>query len=172
MQPEGDQRSEISKLLTGGSVARKRSRNSEIKRLGWGRSNLRQLSGAGPVWASIRKISKLNTKSPPPGGRSKVCSSQLTGPAPLSRADFFSTREFFRASQTKFASPFNARGTRERYLFPHAGPPGGGQKSGTFRSGTGGQARKNRREIRKNIFLQHCHQPEWKKLPRNSGWGG
>ena len=51
--------------------------------------------GGGPGWAFVRKIWKLNTKSPSGGGRSKVSAVRLHGTAGLSRADFFSCRRSF-----------------------------------------------------------------------------
>src|SRR4029079_6976121 len=51
---------------------------------------------------------------------------------------FFSAIELSRGSRAKFMSPFNTGGRRKRHLFSTPSvDPGGGQKSGTFQSGTG-----------------------------------
>jgi len=110
--------------------------------------------------AFARKIVKLNTESPLGGGRSKVHASRIarTGGALMRR--FFSLAARFsarlRLQAWKFPLQFKHRPPRRLQNGAFISRPcinGGGQKSGHFWIGTGGQAQKKRRDIVRNCFF-------------------
>ena len=146
------------------------------------------------------------------GGRVKVCALASSRTcAPLTQGFFFRRREFWEAvcsfqtvpaeGQPEKQSHFNGRFARSvrlvtpiarilPYLF--SSPRGAGQKSGRFRSDTGGLATQTFARISRTFFLIRCVaypacerdpflsrpvacgvsvSPLPRKLSRNSGWG-
>jgi hypothetical protein len=127
----------------------------------------------GPVPTLCTQNPKIKYKKPRWGGGQMFTTLRSRGPAPLSRRDFFLLdRTFQRVGNEIHESFQHQRTLQAAFLFDRIGGPGGGQKSGDFRSGTGGQARKNRREIRENIFFQHRHRPSGKNRREIQGGGG
>jgi len=140
-----------------------------------GASNVWRPLGADRRQAFIRNKSKLNTKSPLPldGGADQSLQLRLLTDLRPSHSGIFFPRprisgcisghlgnagDAQQKKQSHFKGRFEHTAASSRRLmeyFPiYFQPPGGGQKSGRFRSGTGGPATQTFSEVSEKFFLK------------------
>ena len=152
----------------------------QVVRCHWGGG---KKSGIVPTWTGVRpshpKLRNSIPKAHWRGGGQKFARFPIHGPAVPSLRDFFLVPAISERRWNASVPDSRVFSRRDAgaiawigHLFPSTPPPGGGQKSGTFRSGTGGLVRKKMSQNWRKLFLWRHTARKIRREIREGGVGG